>query len=177
MPTHPKDPGSVADAHLKAEFVDRDLEAAMATMGENPWLTHVPVMTGGYGAEQVREFYKSHFIGHWPADTAIRPISRTVGQGRIVLEFVVSFTHDVPMPAILPGIAPTGRPVVLPHVVIMGVEEGRVLYEHIYWDQASLLVQTGLLDPSGLPVTGSEQAARLLDPTRPSNTLIPDASG
>ncbi len=170
------DPGSIFNAHLRAEFVDRDVEATMATMSDQPYLTHVPVMTGGYGTDQVRDFYSRTFIGHWPSDTAITPISRTIGQGRVVDEFLVSFTHDVSMPAILPGIAPTGRSVVLPHVVIMGIVDGKVTYEHIYWDQASLLVQIGVLDPEGLPVCGREQAARLLDPTLPSNTLIPPAS-
>lgn len=145
-------------------------------MSERPYLTHVPVLTGGYGREEVRNFYQRYFVGHWPADTAIVPISRTIGQGRVVDEFVLSFTHDIAMPAILPGVAPSGRHVVLPHVVIMGIIGGKVTYEHIYWDQAALLVQIGLLDPSTLPVSGAEQAARLLDPTLPSNELIERAS-
>jgi hypothetical protein len=73
----------------------------------------------------------------------------------------------------LPGVAPTGRKVVLPHVVVMGFDEaGRVAYEHIYWDQATLLVQVGLLDPPLLPLAGAEQAKRLLDPTHPANEMI-----
>jgi carboxymethylenebutenolidase len=99
-------------------------------------------------------------------------VSRTVGQGRVIDELIVSFTHDVEMPALLPGIAPTGRKVVLAHVVLMGIVDGKVAYEHIYWDQASLLVQVGLLDPATLPVVGAEQAAKLRDPTLPSNELI-----
>ena len=99
-------------------------------------------------------------------------MSRTVGQGRVIDELVVSFTHDVEMPALLPGIAPTGRKVVLPHVVLMGIVDGKVAYEHIYWDQASLLAQVGLLDSAALPMVGAEQAAKLRDPTLPSNELI-----
>jgi carboxymethylenebutenolidase len=87
-------------------------------------------------------------------------------------ELIISFTHDVEMPALLPGVAPTGRKVILPHVVLMGIVDGKVAYEHIYWDQASLLVQVGLLDPATLPVVGAEQAAKLRDPTLPSNELI-----
>jgi carboxymethylenebutenolidase len=166
------DPGAIFDAHVRAEFVDHDVDATMATMNAAPYLTHVPVMTGGNGRAQVRDFYASHFIGHWPADTAIRPLSRTAGQGRVVDELLVSFTHDVEMPAILPGVAPTGRHVEVPFVVVMGIVDGLVTYEHIYWDQASMLVQIGLLDPRALPVTGAEQARRLLDPTLPSNELI-----
>jgi carboxymethylenebutenolidase len=102
----------------------------------------------------------------------ITPISRTLGQGRVIDEFILSFTHDVEIPALLPGIAPTGRKVSLPHVVVMGIVDGKVAYEHIYWDQASLLVQAGLLDPAKLPVIGAEQADKLRNPSLPSNELI-----
>ncbi|MCI0600420.1 MAG: ester cyclase [Beijerinckiaceae bacterium] len=171
------DLGAVFDAHVAAEFAARDVDTTMATMTAAPYLTHVPVLTGGYGHDAVRDFYKNFFIGRWPADTKITPLSRTVGQERVVDELILSFTHDIEMPAILPGVAPTGRRVVLPHVVVMGFSGGKVAYEHIYWDQASLLVQTGLLDPATLPVSGAEQAARLLDPTLPSNALIHRAQG
>jgi carboxymethylenebutenolidase len=164
--------GALFDAHVRAEFVDRDVDATMATMTERPYVNHVPAMTGGHGREAVRRFYADHFIGQWPADTQVRPISRTVGQGRVVDELLISFTHDREMDAILPGVAPTGRRVELPFVVVVGTEGGKVAYEHIYWDQASLLVQVGLLDPEGLPVAGVEEARRLLDPTLPSNTLM-----
>jgi carboxymethylenebutenolidase len=166
------DLGAVFDAHMRAEFVTRDLDATMATMTDAPSLIHVPVMTGGYGREEIREFYGRYFIGHWPADTTITPISRTVGQQRLVDEFIVSFTHDVEMPALIPGIAPTGKKVELPHVAVVGFSEGKVAYEHIYWDQASLLVQIGLLDSAILPVSGADQAHKLLDPRLPSNQLI-----
>jgi len=77
------------------------------------------------------------------------------------------------MKVYLPGVAPTGRKVVLPNVVVMGFDnEGRVAYEHIYWDQASLLVQVGLLDPRSLPVSGAEQATRLVNPKEPANEMI-----
>jgi carboxymethylenebutenolidase len=167
-----KDLGEVFDAHTGAEFETRDIEATMATMSETPSVTHVPVMTGGCGREAVRRFYETWFIGRWPKDTALKRLSRTVGKDRVVDEVIVSFTHDCEMPALLPGVAPTGRKVVLPHVVVVGFDDGKIAYEHIYWDQASLLVQIGLLDRAKLPVTGAEQADRLLDPTLPSNTLI-----
>jgi carboxymethylenebutenolidase len=164
--------GALFDAHVRAEFVDRDIDATMATMTEQPYVNHVPVMTGGYGREAVRRFYAEHFIGRWPADTRITPVSRTAGQGRVVDELIMSFTHDVEMPAILPGVAPTGRRVELPVVVVVGSEGGKIAYEHIYWDQASVLVQIGLLDPKSLPVTGAEQARKMLDKSLPSNALI-----
>ena len=62
----------------------------------------------------------------------------------------------------LPGIPPTGKRVEIPHVVVMKFENGKVAHEHIYWDQASVLVQVGLLDPVNLPVAGVEQAGNLL---------------
>jgi len=150
LPSSPitEEPGAVFDAHVRAEFVERSVDATMATMTETPYVTHIPVMTGGYGQDEVRQFYATWFIGHWPTDVHITPISRTVGQGRVIDELIVSFTHDVEMPALLPGIAPTGRKVTLPNVVVMGIVAGKVAYEHIYWDQASLLVQVGLLDPA-----------------------------
>ena len=171
------DLGAVFDLHVRAEFVDRDVDETMATMTERPFVTHVPVMTGGYGRDAVRAFYAERFIGRWPADTSITPVSRTVGQGRVIDELVMAFTHDVDMPAILPGVPPTGRKVELPFVVVMGMEGGKVAYEHIYWDQASMLVQVGLLDPALLPVTGVEQTRKLLDPTLPSNGLIKRGRG
>jgi carboxymethylenebutenolidase len=166
------DLGKVFDAHVHAEFVARDIDATMATMADDPYVTHVPVMTGGSGRDEMRRFYNSYFIGRWPADTELIPISRTVGQGRVIDEFVLTFTHDRKMPAMLPGISPTGRKVELPTVVVMGVENGKVTHEHIYWDQGSLLAQIGLLDAAKLPVTGAEQARKLLNPKLPSNELI-----
>jgi carboxymethylenebutenolidase len=144
----------------------------MSTMVTEPYVNHVPTMMGGYGREAVRAFYGANFIGKWPADTSITPISRTIGQGRVVDELLMRFTHDIAMDAILPDVAPTGHKVEIVVVVIVGTEGGKVAYEHIYWDQGSLLAQVGLIDPAQLPVTGAEQARKLRDPTLPSNELI-----
>jgi carboxymethylenebutenolidase len=165
--------GDVFDAHTAAEFQTRDIETTMATMGEAPHVTHVPTMTGGHGLKDVRQFYDTWFIGRWPADTVVTPLSRTIGENGLVDELIISFTHDCEMPALLPGIKPTGRRVTIPFVVTVGFEGDKIAYERIYWDQASMLVQLGLLDKATLPVTGAEQTARLLDPTLPSNALIP----
>src|SRR5262249_49653738 len=122
-----KDLGAVFDAHVKAEFVDMDVAATMATMVPEPYLTHVPTLTGGTGRAEVENFYRDHFVGHWPDDVEVKPLSRTVGQNRVVDELIVSFTHDREMRPYLPGVTPTGRKVVLPHVVVMGFDEaGRV---------------------------------------------------
>lgn len=172
------EPGRLAtvfDDHLTAEFSSQDIDAAMATMVDDPYLIHVPVMTGGIGYQEVRRFYRTVFIGHWPEDTRIERISRTVGTDHVIDELVMSFTHDITMGALLPGVPPTGRPVRLPVCVVVGFRDGRITHEHIYWDQASLLVQVGLLDPAGLPVTGAEQAEKLLAPRAlPANTLLGD---
>ena len=165
--------GDVFDAHTAAEFQLRDIDATMATMGDAPHVTHVPTMTGGHGREDVRAFYETWFIGKWPEDTVVTPLSRTIGETGLVDELIISFTHDCEMPALLPGIAPTGRKVTIPFVVAVGFDGDKISYERIYWDQASMLVQLGLLDKALLPVTGAEQTARLLDPNLPSNTLIP----
>ncbi len=167
------DIGAVFDEHVTAEFVHLDLEATMATMTEAPYVNHVPAMTGGVGRDEVRRFYGEHFIGKWPQDTEITPVSRTVGEGQVVDELVLSFTHDIEMDQLLPGVTPTGRPVRLAFCVVAGFEGDKLAHEHIYWDQASLLVQVGLLERAGLPVTGAEQAENVLDPrAHPLNGLM-----
>jgi carboxymethylenebutenolidase len=168
-----QDIASVFDEHVAAEFVDLDLDATMATMTDDPYVYHLPAMTGGVGLEGVRDFYGNHFIGKWPTDVEITPVSRTVGENQVVDELVLSFTHDIEMPQLLPGIPPTGWHVRLAFCVVVGFAEGKVAHEHIYWDQASLLAQIGLLDPAKLPVTGAEQAENVLDPrAHPLNELI-----
>jgi carboxymethylenebutenolidase len=131
-------------------------------MVADPYVWHVPPLTGASGGEAVRRFYATQFIGQTPDDAELRPISRTVADDRVIDEFVLEFTHDREVPFMLPGVPPTGRRVRVPHVVVMGFEGGKVAYEHIYWDQASVLAQIGLLDPAELPVAGAEQADRLL---------------
>jgi carboxymethylenebutenolidase len=166
------DLAAMFDAHVKAEFRDLDLEATMSTMTTDPYVHHVPTITGGNGSAGVRDFYRNHFIGLWPDDTQTRQVSRTVGENQVVDELRMTFTHDRRLDIMLPGIPPTGRRITVPVVVVVGFEDGRVSHEHIYWDQATVLVQAGLLDPSGLPVVGSEQAEALLDQGRPKNELF-----
>jgi carboxymethylenebutenolidase len=163
----------VLDDHLASEFITRDVDATMATMTGDPYINHVPVLTGGVGWDEVRRFYDQFFIGHWPADAAIRRISRTIGASQVVDELVLSFTHDITMSHMLPGVAPTGRRVRVPVCVVAGFQDGKLSHEHIYWDQASVLVQVGLLDAAGLPVAGAEQAEKVLAPREiPANALL-----
>jgi carboxymethylenebutenolidase len=157
------DLGAVFDEHVASEFETKDIEATMRTMIEEPYVWHVPALTGASGGDAVRQFYSSKFIGHTPADTVVLPISRTVSANRVIDEFVMEFTHDAEIPFMLPGVSPTGRKVRVPLVVVMGFEGDKVAYEHIHWDQASVLVQLGLLDRSTLPVAGVEEADRRLE--------------
>jgi carboxymethylenebutenolidase len=160
------------ERHLHHEFVGRDAAATVETMAAENYVNHVPVLTGGRGHEQMLEFYGRHFIPQMPADTRITPVCRTVGQGRVIDEMIFSFTHDVAMDWMLPGVPPTGRRVEVPLVVVVQLGGGDIVCERIYWDQASVLVQLGLLDAAGLPVAGAESARKVLDPSLPSNELI-----
>lgn len=156
------DLGARFDQHVASEFSAKDVDATMDTMIAEPYVWHVPPLTGASGGQAVRRFYSSQFINHTPDDAVLSPIARTVSDDRVIDEFVLEFTHDIELPWMLPGVAPTGRRVRIPTVVVMGFNGDKVAYEHIYWDQASVLVQIGLLDSALLPVSGSEQADRLL---------------
>jgi carboxymethylenebutenolidase len=153
--------------HMDAELAG-DLDQTMATMTADPHLVNVPTMVGGAGADGVRAFYADRLIGQFfPPDVEFTSVSRTHGDGRLVDELVISFTHTTKIDWMLPGVEPTGRAVSVAFVVVVGIEDDKISYEHIHWDQATVLVQLGLLDPTGLPVAGRESAMKLLDPTIP----------
>jgi carboxymethylenebutenolidase len=160
------------EEHLKDEFVTHNTEDTLKTMVEDAYVNHIPVMTGGVGRDQLREFYSQRFIPQMPPDTGLVPISRTVGENQLVDEMVFTFTHTQRMDWMLPGIPPTGKRVEVPLVVVVQFRDGKLAHEHIYWDQASVLVQLGLLDPATLPVAGVESARKALEPTLPSNSLM-----
>jgi carboxymethylenebutenolidase len=160
------------EEHVRDEFVTRDTDATLRTMVPDAYVNHVPVMTGGVGRAELREFYSRHFIPKMPPDTEIVPISRTIGTDQLVDEMIVRFNHPLEMDWMLPGVAPTGRRVEIPLVAIVQFRDGKLAHEHIYWDQASVLVQLGLLEPSKLPVAGVESARKVLESGRPSNELI-----
>ena len=167
----------VWEEHMKCEFATKSVDDTMATMIEGGHINHVPTMTGGQGLKSIRDFYTRFFIPQMPPDTKTTPISRTIGETQIVDEMIFEFTHTVPMDWMLPGIAPTGKRVEVALVAIIGFRKGKVSHEHIYWDQASVLVQLGLLDASRLPVAGRESAAKVRDASLPSNQLIERAAG
>jgi len=158
--------------HVRYEFSTRSTDDTLATMVDDAYVNHIPVLTGGSGRDELHEFYSKHFIPQMPPDTEMTPVSRTIGEDQIVDEMVFKFTHTIPMDWMLPGIPPTGKPVEVPLVAIVRVRDGKLAHEHIYWDQASVLVQIGLLDPARLPVVGIESAKKVLDPSLPANELM-----
>ena len=166
------DLGALWEAHTTCEFATRDVAATMATMVAEPYVNHIPTMTGGVGFSDLSRFYAQHFIPKTPADTRLVPVSRTIGADRVVDEMLFCFTHDIEIDWMLPGVAPTGRYVEIPLVAIVRFRGDKLYNEHIYWDQASVLVQIGLLDPAALPIAGAETARKLLDESLPSNTRM-----
>jgi carboxymethylenebutenolidase len=149
------------EEHTKHEFLTRDTEATLATMVEDAYVNHVPVLTGGAGKSALRTFYSRDFIPRMPPDTRLMPISQTVGENQLVDEMIFSFTHTHEMPWMLPGIAPTNRYVEVALVAIVRFRDGQLAHEHIYWDQASVLKQIGLLEDTTLPVCGAESARKV----------------
>ncbi len=158
--------------HVRYEFETANTEDTLATMTEDAYVNHIPVLTGGVGKTALREFYARDFIPQMPPDTELTPLSRTIGHDRLVDEMIFKFTHTIAMDWMLPGVPPTGRRVEVPLVAIVQFRDGKLAHEHIYWDQASVLVQIGLLSPQGLPVVGVEAARKAVDPALPSNQLM-----
>ncbi|MDF3932420.1 dienelactone hydrolase family protein [Pseudomonas citronellolis] len=158
--------------HIFHEFAARDVPATMATMVAEPYVNHIPTMTGGVGQDELARFYRNHFVHGNPPDMKLVPISRTVGALQVVDEFVMCFTHSTEIDWMLPGVAPTGKYVEIPMLGVIRFRGDKLCHEHIYWDQASVLVQVGLLDPTGLPVAGVETAKKLLDEALLSNALM-----
>ena len=157
--------------HVNAELAG-DLDTTMATMSDDPHLNHVPTMAGGVGRDGVRAFYRDHLVGKFfPPDVKMTTVSQTVGESQIVEEVVISFTHTATIDWLLPGIPPTGKPVEMAVAVVVGFKGGKISHEHIYWDQAGVLVQVGLLDPKGLPVTGGESARKVANPGLPPRRM------
>ena len=165
------------DEHLRAEFSSHAPDDAIATMVANPLVNQVPVMIGGNGREEVYEFYAKHFLHQIPPDMEFVPVSRTIGQGRVVEEMVARFTHTIWMDWMLPGIPPTGKRVEVGLVVVVQFDGDKLAHEHLYWDQASVLVQLGLLERADLPVVGAEGARSVLDRSIRLNELIHRAKG
>eukprot|EP00808_Paulinella_micropora_P028237 g68316.t1 len=178
LSAHQETLNALWETHLKHEFHPdhKSTSDTMATMVAEPYVNHIPTMVGGVGKTFLAQFYQEHFIFSNPP-MAISPISRTIGDSSIVDEMIIEFNHTQRVDWMVPNVAPTGKRVRIPLVAIVQFkhenDEWKVAHEHIYWDQASVLAQLGLLDTSTLDVTGAEQADKVQDPrSRPSNLLL-----
>jgi carboxymethylenebutenolidase len=149
--------------HTYAEFVLKDADAAIATMTENPYLLVIATGTACIGRAAVREYYADQFLPAIPPDLELASLSQTIGSDRLVEEMVVRFTHTIEMDWLLPTLRPSGRRAEFIIAAVIGFEDGKVAHEHIYWDQATLLSQMGVLDhPLAAAGTGSvRQLSRL----------------
>jgi carboxymethylenebutenolidase len=131
--------------HIAGEFVTKDVEATLATMVDDASVNHVPVSTGGRGKEQLRAFYRDVFIPSWPEDLQMTLTNRVVGEGQLVEELHLRFTHSRRMDWFLPGAEPTNKVVDIDLVVVVQFRGDKLACERIYWDQATVLRQVGLL--------------------------------
>jgi carboxymethylenebutenolidase len=163
--------------HVLAEFVTKNVPDALNTMTEDAYVNNVPLLLGGLGKEGVREFYAKYFVAQMPPDIESTLISRTISQDRIAEESVFRFTHNLVMDWLLPGVPPTGKRIEVAVVGIIQFREGKIAHEHLYWDQASVLVKLDLLDEHTLPAAGVASARRLLDPSVPMNELMRRVNG
>lgn len=174
---------AIWDEHCRYEFGERDVARTMATMVAQPYVNHIPTLTGGIGQEKLSYFYANHFVHANPEDTELELVSRTVGTDRVVDEFVFKLTHNRQVDWLLPGIPPTGKYLEIPFTSIVGMRGDRLCHEHIHWDQGTAMRQLGLL-PEWLkfpypidgkdagegkryevraPTTGVETARKLVD--------------
>jgi SnoaL-like domain len=160
------------EKHVQDALDARSVPATMDTLFEHLVILNVPLLTGGVGYRAVQDYYARHFTPSNPPDTTITLLSRTVGRERLVDE-LLTFTHSTELAWLAPGIAPTGGRVELPLVAVVRFRDALIASAHLYWDQASVLVQLAVLERGRLPVAGAESAGKLLDPASvPSNQLI-----
>jgi carboxymethylenebutenolidase len=131
--------------HLKGEFETKDVEATLETMVEDAYVNHMPVNTGGRGKEALRAFYRDDFLPAWPDDLQMTPVNRVVGEGQLVDELHLTFTHSILMPWFLPQVPPTHKKVAVDFVVVVQFRGDKLACERIYWDHATVLRQVGLL--------------------------------
>jgi carboxymethylenebutenolidase len=144
---------------FRRDVLAGDVDAALAGCAASVTLVHLPMGTGGGDAAQVHRFLADDVVGHLPADLAHARLSRTVDRFRVVDEERVSFTHDRPVPWLLPGVAPTGRRAEVTAVSICTVQQYKVRSLRVRWDLATLLAGLGLPADAVAPVAGSVAGA------------------
>ncbi|MFG2947896.1 nuclear transport factor 2 family protein [Streptomyces adustus] len=150
------------EQHTAYEFVVKDADLAVTTMVEDASVMHLPTMSGGFGKDHLRGYYRDVFIPGIPRNTLTETVDRSVGGDFLVEEIIMRMTHDQEVPFLLPGLAPTGRTVEVPLVVIVKFRDGLMESERLYWDQAAVLTQIGLLAAKGLPMADFTEVARFL---------------
>ncbi|XDG09815.1 hypothetical protein ABKA04_009430 [Annulohypoxylon sp. FPYF3050] len=152
------------EQNVEGKFYMRDLQQTLSTYSahKSPHVTYVPTLTGAIGTEELQRFYSEFFLDRNPPSMKLTLLSRTVGADRVVDELHIAFKHTQEMPWILPGVPPTNKRVEILVVSIVTLRGGRLYHEHIYWDQASVLVQTGLLDPKVVPTKAGERGLKRL---------------
>ncbi|CAG8021119.1 unnamed protein product [Penicillium olsonii] len=160
--------------HVEGKFFSSNTRKAMDgyIRDKTPSVTYTPTISGGIGKKALNHFYEHFFIGKLPPSMRLRLLSRTTGPDRVVDELYVSYEHTQEVPWMLPGVPATNQRIEIILVSIVSLRGGRIYSEHVYWDQASVLVQVGLLDPKllpngvqgvdRLPVVGREAARRIL---------------
>jgi carboxymethylenebutenolidase len=140
----PKQLERLWEEHLKGEFESKDVEATLATMVDDAYVNHMPTNTGGRGKDALRAFYRDDFIPSWPDDLQTTPVNRVVGEGQLVDELRLTFTHDRPMPWLLPNVPATNKKISLDVVVVVQFRGDKLACERIYWDHAAVLRQSGM---------------------------------
>ncbi|KAM3438515.1 hypothetical protein NHJ13734_004139 [Beauveria thailandica] len=148
---------SIWEEHTYYEFADRSVEHTMSTMVQEPYVNHVPTLTGGIGRLKLTDFYRNNFIFNNSADASLELVSRTIGIDRVIDEFIFKFTHDREIDWLLPGVPPTQRKAEVPFVAVVNIRGDRLYHEHISWDQGTTLRQLGLMPeylPFPYPVAG-----------------------
>ncbi|KAI8682456.1 Carboxymethylenebutenolidase [Fusarium sp. Ph1] len=156
---------AIWDEHTYYEFDNRSVECTMGTMVQEPYVNHIPTMTGGIGRERLTAFYRDHFIFQNPADTSNELISHSVGIDRVIDEFIFKCTHETRIDWLLPGLGPTGRKLEIPFTAVVNIRGDRLYHEHIIWDQGTVLAQLGLM-PEYLPYHYPHPDATKEKPTR-----------
>ncbi|KAF2247202.1 hypothetical protein BU26DRAFT_343759 [Trematosphaeria pertusa] len=179
----------VWEDNVESKFHTRNANKLLETYVAHPtpFVNFTPTMTGGMGHEELKRFYRDYFLPNAPPSFHMRLISRTIGVDRIVDELYIQFKHTTDMPWVLPCVKPTNKKVEIVVVSLVGMRAGKIWSERIYWDQASVLFQVGLLEPEEvpekfkkeglemLPVAGSEAARKIMDfEAEESNDMIDD---
>ncbi|KAK9350254.1 hypothetical protein V1523DRAFT_355709 [Lipomyces doorenjongii] len=165
---------AIWDEHTYFEFEKRSVHSTMGTMVQEPYVNHIPTLTGGVGRSKLAQFYQEHFVFNNPDDTALQLVSRTVGIDRVIDEFIFSFTHTKEIDWLIPGIPPTGQHLRIPFTAIVNIRGDRLFHEHISWDQSTVLVQLGLM-PEYLPFPYPLPGDRLPAPGKRFEYRVPAA--